>query len=386
MSGPGIPVFDVRIEDEDVAAVVEVLRSGWLSMGPKTEEFEAEFAEHLGSEHVVALSSCTSALHLACIVAGVEPGDEVIVPSMTFVATANAVRYCGARPVFADLVSGTDFGMDPEHVESLITERTRAMIPVHYAGYSVEIERLAELCERTGVVLIEDAAHAPDAVSRSTRMLGTYGLAGCFSFFPNKVLGVGEGGALATDSEEVAARVRRLRSQGMTATTRDRHLGRAMEYDVEEPGFNYRFDDIRAALILPRFRRLHREIERRRELVRRYRDLLAGIDGIALPYTDEEVERSSCYLMGVLVDPEIRRGFRAALMERHGIQTTVYPAVHLLGSYQRAFGELSLPVTEQVSASLCSIPLFPHLTEAQQDEVVAAVADAVASPEEDLPA
>ena len=267
VSGPGIPVFDIRLEDEDIAAVRAVLRSGWLTMGPKTEEFEAAFAEHLGVEHVVAVSSCTAALHLACIVAGVGPGDEVIVPSMTFVATANAVRYCGARPVFADLISTTDFGIDPDHVESLINERTKAVIPVHYAGYAVEIERLEEVCERAGVALIEDTAHAPDAVSKDGRMLGSIGQTGCFSFFPNKVLAVGEGGALATDSDEVAERVRRLRSQGMTATTFDRHLGRAMEYDVVEPGFNYRFDDIRASLILPRFRRLHGEIERRRELV-----------------------------------------------------------------------------------------------------------------------
>jgi dTDP-4-amino-4,6-dideoxygalactose transaminase len=379
MSGPGIPVFDIRLEDEDIEAVSDVLRSGWLSMGPKTAEFEAEFAAHIGTKHVLAVSSCTAALHLACIAAGVGPGDEVIVPSMTFVATSNAVRYCGARPVFADLVSTTDFGIDPDHVESLITERTKAVIPVHYAGYAVEIERIYEISERAGIALIEDSAHAPDATTRDGRMLGSVGLAGCFSFFPNKVLSVGEGGALATDSDEVEARVRRLRSQGMTATTMDRHLGLAMEYDVEEPGFNYRFDDIRAALLLPRFRRLHGEIERRRELVARYRDLLAEVEGVELAYTDEQVGRSSCYLMGVLVDPELRRRFRAVLTEKHGIQTTVYPAVHLLASYREAFGDVSLPNTERVASSLCSIPLFPHLTDAQQEDVVAAVADAVAT-------
>jgi len=381
VSVPAIPVFDVRIEDEDLRAVEDVLRSGWLSMGERTAEFEAMFAEHLGVEHVLAVSNCTAALHLACICAGLGPGDEAIVPSMTFVATANAVRYCGARPVLADMVSTSDLGMDPEHVESLITERTKAILPVHYAGYSVAIAALEEICERHGLVLIEDAAHAPDAIDVDGRMLGSIGMAGCFSFFPNKVLGVGEGGALATNSAEIAERVRRLRSQGMTATSLDRHLGRAMKYDVLEPGFNYRFDDIRAALIKPRFQRLHAEIERRREIVHRYRALLAGVDGVEMIYRDDEVDRSSCYLMGVQVDPALRRSFRNRLQEDHGVQTTVYPAVHELESYVATFGEVSLPNTERVAASLCSIPLFPHITDEQQEQVAAAVKAAVASSE-----
>ncbi len=160
-----LPVFDVRVTEEDLDAVEEALRSGWLTMGERTERFESEFAESIGTSRGVALSSCTAALHLACLAADVGPGDEVIVPSMTFAATANAVRYCGAKPVFGDVVSEHDLGIDVDHVESLITERTKAVIPVHYAGYAVEIERLAELCERRGIALIEDAAHAPSARS-----------------------------------------------------------------------------------------------------------------------------------------------------------------------------------------------------------------------------
>jgi dTDP-4-amino-4,6-dideoxygalactose transaminase len=376
LSAPAIPVFDIRVEQPELDAVEEVLRSGWLTMGSRTAELEAAFAEHLGSKHALAVSSCTAALHLACIAAGVEPGDEVIVPSMTFAATANAVRYCGARPVFADLVSGTDFGIDPEHVASLVTERTKAVIPVHYAGYAVAIEAIGEICERHGLALIEDAAHAPDAEADG-RKLGTFGLAGCFSFFSNKVLAVGEGGALVTDDDEVAERVRRLRSQGMSATSFDRHSGTAMHYDVDEPGFNYRFDDMRAALLLPRFHRLRSEIEARRRLVHRYRELLADVESADVPYRDDEVDTSSCYLMGVLVDPGVRRALRARLMDEHGIQTTIYPAVHTLDVYRRELGEVSLPVTERVASSLCSIPLFPHLTEPEQDRVVEALAESL---------
>ena len=289
-------------------------------------------------------------------------------PSMTFVATANAVRYCGATPVFADIVGdGNDLNMDVDAVEPLITERTKAVIPVHWAGYPVEIGRLVALCERRGLTLIEDAAHAPWA-DFDGRRLGTFGLAGCFSFFPNKVLGVGEGGALCTDSDEVADRVRRLRSHGMTATTRDRHLGRAMAYDVVELGFNYRFDDLRAALLRSRFARFGDEIARRRELILRYRELLGVDDRIGIAYGSQPVERSSCYLSGVLVEPTIRSAVRARLRDEHGVQTTVYPATHSLGGYIREYGAVSLPRTEAAAAELFSIPLFPHMEDSEQQD------------------
>ncbi len=378
---PRTPVFDIVIEQEDLDAVAEVLRSGWLTMGPRTEAIEAEFAAHIGVRHCVATSSCTTALHLACIAAGVGPGDEVIVPSLTFVATANAVRYCGGQPIFADLIGSHDLGIDPDHIESLITPKTKAIIPVHYAGYAVPIEAIVELCERYGLALIEDAAHAPDAyvegAGGAPRMLGSFGASGCFSFFPNKVLAVGEGGCLVTDDDQIAATARLLRSQGMTATSIDKQRGEAFAYDVVGLGFNYRFDDPRAALLMTRFRRLHGEIERRRELVHRYRSAFADFDAIDIPYSDEQVDRSSCYLMGVRVDPAIRRDFRARLIERHGVQTTIYPATHRLSAYVEAFGEVSLPQTEAVCASLASIPLFPHLSDSEQDRVIAAVKQTV---------
>jgi dTDP-4-amino-4,6-dideoxygalactose transaminase len=379
MGQPDLPVFDVRVEQEDLDAVAETLRSGWLSAGPQTEAFEQEFAEHLGARHVLALSSCTAALHLACIAAGIEPGDDVIVPSLTFVATANAVRYCGGRPVFCDLVGGegNDLNLDVELVESLITDRTKAVIPVHWAGYPVEIVALRELCERRGLTLIEDCAHAPWAESNG-RQLGTFGLAGCFSFFPNKVLGVGEGGALCTDSDEVAERVRRLRSQGMTATTIDRHRGSAMSYDVVELGFNYRFDDLRASLIRPRFARLGDEIANRRRIIERYRELLADAGGLGVAYAGNDVSQSSCYLMGVLVEPDLRSQVRNRLRDRHGVQTTVYPATHGLGGYVREFGEVTLPKTEDAARRLFSIPLYPHMTDETQVRVADAVREAVA--------
>lgn len=374
-----IPVFDVRVTDEDLAAVEDALRSGWLTMGERTERFEREFAESIGVGHAVALSSCTAALHLACLAAEIGPGDEVIVPSMTFAATANAVRYTGATPVFADLVSEADLGIDVECAEAAITERTRAVIPVHYAGYPVAIDRLAELCADRGLELIEDAAHAPSArLAPGSKKLGSYGIAGCFSFFPNKVLGVGEGGALVTDSAEYADRIRRLRSEGMTVVSIDRHRGATAGYDVPERGYNYRFDDPRAALLLSRFHRLEPELVDRRKAVARYRDLLADAPGISVPYADFDLDCSSCYLMGVLApDAETRRALRTRLAEVHGVQTTMYPAVHLFTAYREAYGTPSLPRTERVADGLFSIPLFPHMTDEQQDRVAAGLLDSL---------
>lgn len=370
-----LPVFDVRVTDEDIEAVEAALRSGWLTMGERTERFEREFAASIGSARGVALASCTAALHLACMAADVGPGDEVIVPSVTFAATANAVRYTGAVPVFADVVSEHDLGIDVDHVEALIGERTKAVIPVHYAGYAVEIDRLAELCERRGLALIEDSAHAPSASQHpGGPRLGSIGVAGCFSFFPNKVLGVGEGGALVTDDDAFADRIVRLRSQGMTAVSIDRHRGKAIGYDVLERGYNYRFDDPRAALLLSRFHRLEAELVERRAAVARYRELLADAPGLSVPYADFDLDCSSCYLMGVLAsDPATRRALRERLSQVHGVQTTMYPAVHLFTAYVEAYGEVSLPVTERVTDGLFSIPLYPHITVAQQERVAEAL-------------
>ena len=374
-----IPVFDVRVTDDDLAEVEAALRSGWLTMGERTERFEREFAAAIGTEHCVAMSSCTAALHVACIAAGVGPGDEVIVPSMTFAATANAVRYTGATPVFADVVSEGDLGIDVGHVESLIGERTKAVIPVHYAGYPVAIGELARICDERGLFLIEDAAHAPSArMAPGGAKLGSIGDAGCFSFFPNKVLGVGEGGALTTDSAELAERARQLRSQGMTAVSIDRHRGSATGYDVRERGFNYRFDDPRAALLISRFHRLETELVARRKVVARYRELLGDLDAITIPYSDFDLDCSSCYLMGVVAaDAQTRRALRERLSEVHGVQTTMYPAVHLFTAYREAYGEISLPRTERVADGLFSIPLFPHITAGQQDRVAEGLRESI---------
>jgi len=369
MTATRIPLFDLRLAEEDVAAVEAVLRSGWLSMGPRTQAFEEAFAAHLGVRHALATSSCTAALHLAYLAAGVGPGDEVIVPAITFVATAAAARYCGARPVLADVLGPHDLGVDPADVEGRITPRTKAVCAVHFAGYPVATEPLRALCERHGLALIEDTAHAPH--------LAPVGLAGAFSFFANKVLSCGEGGLVATEDDDVAALVRSRRSHAMTAGTWDRHRGHAAGYDVTALGYNYRLDEARAALLASRLPRLGDEIAARRALVHRYRALLAGVDGVAVPYQDVEVERSACYVMPIVVDqPGWREPLREAL-SAHGVQTSVlYPAVHEFTAYaEQAIGGLRR--AERLARTEVTLPLYPHLTHADQDHVVQALEESV---------
>jgi dTDP-4-amino-4,6-dideoxygalactose transaminase len=375
MADPLVPLFDLELEVGDIEAVAETLRSGWLTMGPQIDRFEQAFAEHLGAKHAVALSSCTAALHLAYLAAGVGEGDEVIVPAITFVATAAAARYCGAEPVLADIVSRHDVGIDPESVEALITPRTKAICAVHYAGYPADLAALEEICERHGLHLIEDAAHSPSALDApGGRRLGTVGLAGAFSFFSNKVLSCGEGGMLATDDDRVAELARSLRSHAMTTGTWDRHKGHSLGYDVVATGFNYRMDEPRAALLTSRLTRLEDEIAARRRHTHAYREQLADVAGVSCPYEDADVDLSSCYVMPLVLDDAAQQvPLREMLKERWNVQTSVlYPAIHEFSAYREArLGPL--PQAEALARSQVTVPLFPGLADADRERVVTGI-------------
>jgi len=380
MRATAVPVFDLRLSETEVEAVAEVLRSGWLTMGPRTEVFEREFAEHLGARHVVALSSCTAALHLAYLAAGVGPGDEVIVPAITFVATAAAVRYCGATPIFADVLGQHDLCIDPADVEWRVSERTKAVCAVHYGGFAADMDALGAICREYGLALIEDAAHSPCAtLPGSDEKLGTIGLAGAFSFFSNKILSCGEGGALATDDDDVANLVRSLRSHAMTSGTWDRHRGHELGYDVRGVGYNYRIDEPRAALLSARLPRLEEDVARRRVLVKRYRKLLADVEGVVLPFSDDQVEASACYVMPVTIEDNGGRDHLRALLAERGVQTTVlYPPLHELTEY-RSEPAASLPRAERAGRTQLTLPLYPHLAEADLARVVEGLAASLAS-------
>jgi dTDP-4-amino-4,6-dideoxygalactose transaminase len=374
---PELPLFDLRLREQDLQAVAEVLRSGWLTMGPRTADFEEAFAAQLGARHAVAVSSCTAALHLAYLGAGVGPDDEVIVPAFTFAATANAVLYCGATPVFAEIVSRERPYLDVEDVERRITPRTKAVCVVHYAGYPAAVDRLLECCDAHGVALIEDVAHAPSA-TLAGRKLGTWGLAGAFSFFSNKILSVGEGGLLCTDDDDIAALARSRRSHAMTSGTWDRHRGRTDTYDVVQLGYNYRLDEPRAALLLSRLEGLEADIARRRELTLRYRELLAQVPGVIVPFEDADVPGSSCYVLPVMLERDGAQSEVARRMREHGVQTSIfYPAVHRFSAYRTRYPDVSLPITELASRTELTLPLFPHMTDEDQVRVVSELAEAI---------
>ena len=246
-----VPLADVVLGPEEIEAVTQVLQSGWLSMGPKTQEFEARFAQFLGVKHAFAVANGTAALHLACEVVGLSPGDEVLCPALTFVASANAILYTGAKPVFVDVTGPHDLNLSPEDAAAKVTARTRAIMVVHYGGYPVDLDAIAALARRRGLAIIEDCAHAPGAVYHSAqgpRSAGTLGDVGCFSFFANKNMTTGEGGMVVTNNDELAGKIKTARSHGMTTLTWDRHRGHSFSYDVVAKGYNYRLDEMRAAL------------------------------------------------------------------------------------------------------------------------------------------
>jgi dTDP-4-amino-4,6-dideoxygalactose transaminase len=378
MPGWKVPLADVVVPEEDIAVVADVYRSGWLSMGPRTAEFERALAEYTGATHALATANGTAALHLVCLAAGLGPGDEVIVPSLTFVASVNAIAYTGATPVFVDIASLTEPWPSAAAVEAAITPRTRAVMAVAYGGHPGEIAAIGALAERRGLTLLEDAAHAI-GVRHDGRHLGTFGAAGAFSFFSNKNLAIGEGGAVVTDEDALAERMRLLRSHGMTTLTWDRHRGHASTYDVVALGFNYRLDEPRSALALSRLARLEEDIEIRRGLVREYRRRLAEIEGVIVPYRDADVAGSSCYVMPILVrDHERRDEVRELLRTQHGVQTSVfYPAIHEFTAYRQRVPGVHLPRTELVARSEITLPLYPHMTADEQERVLAGLAEAV---------
>ncbi len=381
MSEWRVPLTDIAVTEEDVAAVAEVLRSGWLTLGPRTAEFESALAGHVGTPHAIAVSSGTAALHLACRAAGLGPGDEVIVPAFTFVASASAARYVGATPVFCDVRGPQDFNIDIDDARRRITPRTRAIIAVHFCGYTADVLALRELCDEHGLVLIEDCAQAICAqVDGDGRQVGTVGDLGAFSFFSKKQLCVGEGGMVTTADEELAARVKLLRSHAMTSGTWDRHSGRTDTYDVVDVGFNYRIDEPRSALGLSRLARLDGDIAKRRAIVETYRERLAGMPGLELAFSDEAVQRSSHFAFPVLLtDRAARDSFRDALKDA-GVQTTWYPALHRFTGWADAAPAGGLPGCEQAAERHCAIPLSSTMDEQAVDTVVAVIGETLAAP------
>ncbi len=370
-----IPLADLDYGEAEEQAVLQVLRRRWLTMGALTQEFEDEFARLVGAKHALAVSNATVALHLACLALGIGPGDEVIAPSLTFVATTNSVLYTGAEVRFAEIVGPQDFNISPESIERQITPRTKAITVVHYGGYPCQMKAILEIAARRGLAVIEDAAHAPGAYLDG-RHLGTWGDVGCFSFFSNKNLSTGEGGMVVTNRDDIAEMVRVLRSHGMTSLTWDRHRGHASTYDVTALGYNYRIDEIRAALGLAQLHKLADNNARRGEITRRYWASLAET-GIGLPFQASDGDPSYHIFPILLPDSADRQVFMDHLKSLK-IQTSIhYPPIHLFSYYRQRYPGLTLPITETIASREVTLPLYPGMSDELVDIVIASVKEAV---------
>jgi dTDP-4-amino-4,6-dideoxygalactose transaminase len=357
-----IPLFDLNFDDREQNAVLQVLRSRWISAGPKTEELEKMFAGMMNVRYAIAVSSCTAALHLAMRCLEIHEGDEVICPSLTFVATANAIRYVNAKPVFCDISSFEDLTIDPDMTEALVTDKTRAIMVMHYGGFPCNMDKILRVVQKHRLKLIEDACHGPLSEYKGQK-LGTIGDIGCFSFFSNKNISTGEGGMLITNNEEYFKKAKLLRSHGMTSMSYDRSRGHSTAYDVVDLGYNYRIDDMRSAIGIVQLEKLQKDIEKRAYIRQLYVEKLSEIEGLIIPFNYRK-EMCSHYLFPIVMRNSTiqkRDRLRDAL-HNAGIQTSVhYPAVHRFSIY--ANPQIKLERTEYAADNLITLPMHSSLSQ-----------------------
>jgi perosamine synthetase len=372
-----IPITRPCLGPEEAQAAGEAIASGWLSQGPRVQEFERVLAEFVGVTEAIATTNCTTALHLALLAAGVRPGDQVICPSFTFIATANAILYAGAEPVFVDIEPRT-LNIDPECVEAAITPRTRAIVPVDQIGLAADILAILEIARRHGLRVVEDAAPSLGATVGPARV-GSLSDFTCFSFHPRKSITTGEGGMITTNKPDAAARLRRLRSHGASTSDLARH--RSGSIDIEEYaelGFNYRMTDIQAAIGIVQMSRLETILIERRRLARRYTSMLAGVDGVEPPGEPPgrpHTYQSYCIRVDARARPRVMIDLAAAgIASRRGVM-----AVHLEPFYRASQPTVALPHTERATAETLLLPLYVGMTESDQDRVVETLARSLRS-------
>lgn len=369
-----LSVLDYGVEEADAAQ--RVIAGKWLSMGHEVLAFESEFAAMQSTGHAYAVSNATAALHLAIHAIGIGPGDEVIQPAINFVASANMTLLAGGTPVFGDICSLAEPTLDPQEVERLITPRTKAVIPMHYGGNLARMAELQQLCKRHGLALIEDSCHAVGAAYHDAQgrpphgvMAGSIGDLGTFSFYANKNLACGEGGMLVTTRDDFAERIQMMRSHGMTRSSWERHHGRAGSYDIAMPGFNYRLDELHAAIGRAQLAKLLDGNQRRRRLLARYRDGLRDAEQWIMVFADA-LEHSSGHLMVVVADSTETRTKAVHALREVGIQTSMhYPSILEFSGFRGRFPR-TLELTQQFSSRAMTLPLHPGLSVEHVDETV----------------
>lgn len=363
-----VEFYKHNLDEDDIARMVEVCRGVFLTTGQQTREFEEAFAAYLGAQHAVGLTSCTAALHLALLALDVGPGDEVITTPMTFAATSNTIIYTGARPVFVDVEPATGL-IDPEAVARAITKETKAIIAVHLYGLMADMRRLKAVTDAAGVALVEDCAHAIESARDGVRP-GELSQASCFSFYATKNITCGEGGALVTNDERIANRVRTLRSHGMSANAADRYTSSYRHWDLETLGWKYNMTNIQAAMLMGQLARIDTLWDARERLARRYEAALSDADGVRFPIIPDGA-KSARHLFTIWVAPERRDDVLSELQAR-GIGVAVnYRSVHLLKYYRDTFGFTRgmFPEAERIGDSTVTLPLYTKLTTEQVDYV-----------------
>ena len=359
-----IPLFDLNYGKEEIAAFRQCVDDNWISIGPKCQKFEKMFARMLGARYAVSCDNCTNALFMALLALGIKEGDEVLVPSLTFAATVNCVKYVGATPVFVDVVSEKDLHFDPKDAAKKITKRTRAMIPMQYAGYPCDMDAIMRLAKKHNLYVIEDACHGPLSEYKGQK-LGTIGTIGCFSFFSNKNISTGEGGMCVTNNAELDRKLRLLRSHGMTTSSYQRAGGHSTKYDIVVLGYNFRMDDIRANLGIAQLKKLASDLKKRSKVRLWYEEELERLEKsgkITVPFMGMK-DFSSNYIFPIC----LKKGggaYRDQVRDRihaSGVQTSFhYPPVHQFSIYKSA--KVKLPITESVGERLITLPMYSKLT------------------------
>lgn len=373
---PFLPFAKPCISEETIEDLAQCIRSGWLTTGPRVQEFEAALRDYLQVPHALAVSSATAGLHLALLALDLEKGDEVITPSLTFAATANVIVQAGGKPVFVDSDPQT-YNLDLNQVERGITPRTKVIMPVHFGGYPVDLGALYALADKHGLRVVEDAAHTIGATYKGKK-IGSFGDIQVFSFHPNKNMTTGEGGCITTRDDGLAKRLQALRFHGIDREAWNRFSKKGSQvYDVVEPGFKANMMDMQAILGIHQLKELDTFIERRTQLARRYQEHLADWKEIELPTFSSDGYGHAWHFFNPLIMAMDRNTFIDAMKERNIGLGLHYLPVHLFSYYQKAFGYKTgdFPIAEKIGFSIVSLPLFPTLTLAEQDRVIAAMSD-----------